>query len=65
VRAWPSFTTFAVSLALPRLLCDALDLFCSAGVGQFLVADSFADTLLDLACYLIEFSFYFIGILMV
>ena len=40
----------------PGFLGDAFDLLGCASVGEFLVADCFADALLDLACYLIEFT---------
>ncbi len=38
----------------PGLFCGAFDLLGGAGVGEFLIADCFADALLDLACYLVE-----------
>jgi hypothetical protein len=42
----------------PSFLCGAFDLLGGAGVGEILIAEGFADFLLDGACSLIEFSFY-------
>src|ERR1700733_1356028 len=46
----------------PGFLGDAFDLLGCARVREFLVANCFADALLDLACYLIEFTCYFFSV---
>ncbi len=46
----------------PGFFRGAFDLLSGSGVGQLLIADGFADTLFDFACYLVELSFNFFGV---